>query len=74
MWAVDVDGGEFGDIIALKPNEQYWYEAADKNGNRWLKTRIGSLPIDDHLDMLESEKNLAVIFKEKVITIKQHHC
>jgi len=45
---VDVDGDELGDIIGLKPNEQYWYEAADKNGSRWRKTRIGSLPIDDH--------------------------
>ena len=45
---VDVDGDELGDIIGLKPNEQYWYEAADKNGSRWRKTRIASLPIDDH--------------------------
>jgi len=46
--AVDMDGDEFGDIIGLRPNEQYWYEAADKNGSQWRKTRIGSLPIDDH--------------------------
>ena len=45
---VDVDGDELGDIIGLKPNEQYWYEAADKNSSRWRKTRIGSLPIDEH--------------------------
>jgi len=45
---VDVDGDEFGDIIGLRPHEQYWYEAADKQGSQWRKTRIGSLPIDDH--------------------------
>jgi hypothetical protein len=45
---VDVDGDEFSDIIGLRPNEQHWYEAADKNGSQWHKTRIGSLPIDDH--------------------------
>ena len=45
---VDADMDEFGDIIGLRPNEQYWYEAIDKQGSRWRKTRIGSLPIDDH--------------------------
>jgi hypothetical protein len=46
--AVDVDGDEFSDMIALRANEQYWYESADKDGSRWCKTQIGSLPIDDH--------------------------
>ena len=45
---VDVDGDEFGDVIGLKPNEQYWYEAVDKQASRWRKVRIGSLPIDNH--------------------------
>ena len=45
---VDVDGDDFSDIIGLRPNEQYWYEAVNKNGSQWRKTQIGSLPIDDH--------------------------
>jgi len=46
--AVDADGDAFGDIIGLRPNEQYWYEAVDKQASQWRKIRIGSLPIDDH--------------------------
>ena len=46
--ALDVDCDEFGDLIAAKPNEQYWYEATDRNGESWRKVRIGSLPINDH--------------------------
>jgi hypothetical protein len=45
---VDVDGDEFGDFIGLKCDEQYWYEAKDRQGSAWSKVRIGSLPICDH--------------------------
>ncbi len=46
--AVDVDDDEFGDFIALRCNEQYWYEAKDMEGREWKKVQIGSLPICDH--------------------------
>lgn len=45
---VDVNGNDRGDIIALKPNEQFWLEAADRQGSTWTAHKIGSLPIDDH--------------------------
>lgn len=46
--AVDVDGDEFGDVIALRCNEQYWYEAADSQGSAWRERKIGSLPVCNH--------------------------
>jgi hypothetical protein len=48
LLAFDVDGDEFGDLIGLKCNEQYWYEAKDLQGTGWAKVRIGSLPICVH--------------------------
>ena len=45
---VDVNGNDRGDVIALKPNEQFWLEAVDRQGSEWTAHRIGSLPIDDH--------------------------
>jgi hypothetical protein len=46
--ATDVDGDEFGDIIAVRCNEQYWFEALDRQGNKWQSHRIGSLPVCNH--------------------------
>jgi len=48
LLALDVDSDELGDLIAARPNEQYWYEAKDPRGKDWRKVKIGSLPINDH--------------------------
>jgi hypothetical protein len=45
---VDVNGNDRGDIIALRPNAQFWLEANDRQGNSWTERQIGSLPLDDH--------------------------
>ncbi len=48
MVAIDVDGDAFGDFIGLRCNEQWWYEAANREGTEWKKVRIGALEICDH--------------------------
>ena len=44
----NVDDDEFGDVIALKCNQQYWLESRDRQGRTWGAVPIGSLPICDH--------------------------
>ena len=44
----DVNNNNLGDVIALKCNEQYWYEATDRQGNGWKARKIGSLPVCNH--------------------------
>jgi hypothetical protein len=46
--AADVDGDAFGDLIALRCNEQYWFEATDLEGTHWEYSQIGTLPLCDH--------------------------
>jgi len=48
VFVLDVDGDAFGDVIALRCNEQYWLEAEDAEGTTWRSTRIGTLPICNH--------------------------
>ena len=48
LLSLNVDGDEFGDLIALKCNEQYWLEAKNQEGTEWVAHQIGSLPICDH--------------------------
>jgi hypothetical protein len=48
LLTLDVDGDEYGDVIGLKPNEQYWYEARNRQGSDCKKVKIGALPINDH--------------------------
>ena len=45
---VDIDGDDRGDVIAAKCNEQYWFEATDKQGSSWTSMQIGTLPICNH--------------------------
>jgi len=45
---VNVDNDEFGDVIALKCNQQFWLESQDRQSRDWKLTRIGSWPICDH--------------------------
>jgi hypothetical protein len=46
---VDVDGDEFGDIIALKLPGVYWLEADDTEGTSWsVRARIGEIPLGPH--------------------------
>ncbi len=46
--SVNVDNDEFADVIAIRCNEQYWFEAKDISGNTWEKHLIGRLPVCDH--------------------------
>lgn len=45
---VDIDDDERGDVIAAKCNQQFWYEANDRQGNSWTCTQIGDLPVCNH--------------------------
>lgn len=45
---VNVDDDKFGDVIALKCNQQFWLEAKDSLASAWAMHRIGSLPICNH--------------------------
>ena len=48
LLVVDVDGDEYGDVIAAWCEKQYWLEAQDKQGNTWNRTLVGTLPVCDH--------------------------
>jgi len=48
MIFVDVDGDQFGDIIAEALPNVYWLEAEDKQGNSWKATVIGQIPPTSH--------------------------
>jgi hypothetical protein len=45
---LDVDGDEFGDVIALALPDVYWLEAKDRAGSAWTARKIGSAPITKH--------------------------
>lgn len=48
MFILDVDGDAFADVIGLKCNEQFWYEATNKEHTQWRATKIGNAPICNH--------------------------
>ncbi len=50
MLFVDVDGDEFGDIIATALPDVYWFEAQDKKGNAWEGVKIGEVPATSHVN------------------------
>jgi len=48
MFIVDVDGDEFADVIGLRCNEQYWFEAENREHTQWKATKIGEETICNH--------------------------
>ncbi len=47
---MDVDGDEFGDIIAQALPNVYWFEATNKEGTQWKSTKIGEIPKTSHVN------------------------
>ncbi len=47
---VDVDGDEYGDIIAQHFPGVYWLESEDTNGESWKAREIGTLPRTGHVN------------------------
>src|SRR5690606_10152676 len=50
MLFIDVDGDEFGDIIATSLPDVFWVEAQDRQGSSWKVTKIGELPATSHVN------------------------
>jgi len=50
MLFVDVDGDEFGDVIAEALPDVYWLEAQDGQGSSWKATKLGTLPKTGHVN------------------------
>lgn len=48
MFILDVDRDKFADVIGLKCNEQFWYEAVNKEHTQWKCVKIGNAPICNH--------------------------
>lgn len=48
MFIVNVDDDEFTDIIGLRCNEQFWFEAENKECSIWKMVKIGDEPICNH--------------------------
>lgn len=44
----DVDGDEFGDVIAMALPDIYWLEAKDRQGASWTARKIGTAPRTGH--------------------------
>jgi hypothetical protein len=45
---MDVDGDEYGDVIAQALPNVYWLEAKDKSGKEWSAVEIGEVPATSH--------------------------
>lgn len=50
MLFADVDGDEFGDVIAEALPDVYWIEAQDMQGNIWNAKKIGEIPPAGHVN------------------------
>ena len=48
MLFADVDGDEFGDVIAQALPDVYWFEAKNLQASSWRATKIGTLPPTGH--------------------------
>lgn len=53
---VDVDGDEYGDIIAQALPGVYWLEATNKEGTSWKAMKIGEIPATSHVNSQGFEK------------------
>ena len=47
---MDVDGDDFGDIIAQALPDVYWLEATTKDGSSWKSLKIGEVPATSHVN------------------------
>ncbi|TWU30589.1 FG-GAP repeat domain-containing protein [Novipirellula artificiosorum] len=47
---VDVDGDEFGDVIAQALPDVWWIEAKDRQGSQWTFKKIGNVPETTHVN------------------------
>jgi hypothetical protein len=45
---MDVDGDEYGDVIAQALPDVYWFEATGENGEYWKALKIGQVPATSH--------------------------
>jgi hypothetical protein len=53
---MDVDGDEYGDIIAQALPNVYWLEAVNKEATKWNSTKIGEIPATSHVNSQGFEK------------------
>ncbi len=47
---IDVDGDQYGDVIAQALPDIYWLEARDNQGELWNATKIGKVEATDHVN------------------------
>lgn len=47
---MDVDGDEYGDVIAQALPNVYWFEATNKEGTSWKSIKIGEIPATSHVN------------------------
>ena len=47
---MDIDGDEYGDIIAQALPNVYWFEATNKEGTSWESTKVGEIPATSHVN------------------------
>ncbi len=45
---MDIDGDEYGDVIAQALPNVYWFEATNKEGTSWKSIKIGEIPATSH--------------------------
>jgi hypothetical protein len=48
MFIVNIDDDQYTDIIGLRCNQQFWFEAENKEHTKWKATIIGNEPICNH--------------------------
>ena len=53
---IDVDGDEYGDVIAQALPNVYWLEATNKEATKWKPIKIGEIPATSHVNSQGFEK------------------
>lgn len=66
---VDVDGDEYADFIAQALPDVYWYEASNKQGSVYKRTKIASVAATDHVNSQGFETTQLVEGGKKEILI-----
>ncbi len=53
---LDVDGDQYGDIIAQALPDVYWFEAVNKSGTKWKAVKIAEIVATEHVNSQGFEK------------------
>jgi hypothetical protein len=71
---IDVDGDEYGDIIAQALPNIYWLESTNEEGTEWKSIKIGEVPATSHTNSQGFEKIQLVSGGKNEFVIASNGC